>query len=324
MDVSVIIPAYNCEKTISKLLESLKRQDTSLKYEVIVVDNSSQDRTNEILKYHQKKYPVPLHVLVQPRGVTISAVRNYGVGFAAGQILAFIDSDCVPFKDWLQNGVFLLTRDTEKILLAGGYEPPPNGTWVERAWHSTRAGHKQGTFFVHGGNFFISKALFCEVGGFCEKIETSEDYDLGRRVSIKNQVVSVPRFTVVHYGEANTLYKKVTKERWYSKNMFDTLTANIYYKPFWISIIFMIMILILCISVAILNTKAIIYSSLCIILLSSSLSYYFCKRANNYYYIIPLIPISTAYLIGRSLGILDSVYDVVFRKYKYTQNKSEK
>lgn len=316
MDVSVIIPAYNCEKTIALLLEALGQQDTNLEYEVIVVDNGSNDRTRGILDSYKEKYPVPLCITEQPRGVTISVVRNYGVRCSHGRILAFIDSDCEPPKDWIQKGQASLKQFGEAALLAGGCCPPNNGTWVECAWHSIRAGHKAGSVFVHGANFFISKVLFDEVGGFREDIETSEDYDLGRRVAKNYKVISAPEFAVVHYGEANTLYKKIKKERWYSRYMFETLSSNIFYKPFWIALLFLILMLSFGLSIFVLKFEISGLSVLGILLLTMFLAYYFCRRANKYTYIIPLVPICFAYLFGRSMGIVDSLIVYIFKNKK--------
>lgn len=313
MDVSVIIPAYNCEKTIALLVEALGQQETNLEYEVIVVDNGSNDRTREILDRYIEKYPVPLYVTEQPRGVTISAVRNHGVRCSHGRILAFIDSDCEPSRDWIQKGQESLKQLGEAALLAGGCCPPENGTWVERAWHSIRAGHKAGSVFVHGANFFISRVLFDEVGGFREDIETSEDYDLGRRVAKNHKVISAPEFTVVHYGEANTLFKKIKKERWYSRNLFETLSTNIFYKPFWIALFFLILMLSFGLSILILKFEISGLSAFGMLLLTMFLAFYFCRRANKYTYFIQLVPICFAYLFGRSLGIIDSLLGFIIK-----------
>jgi len=314
VDVSVIIPAYNCEKTIIPLLEALKLQETNLSYEVIVVNNASNDGTNEILLAYKDNFPTPLQITEQPRGVTIASVRNHGAKCSHGKILAFIDSDCEPPADWIQKGKTFLDNYGDDALLAGGCCPPVNGTWVERAWHSIRAGHKEGSIFVHGANFFITKALFEKVGGFRANIETSEDYDLGRRVAKNHKVISAPEFSVVHYGEANTLYKKIVKERWYSRNMFETLSTNIFYKPFWISLLFLTFILLFGLSILFMEFKITVFAVVGMLGVAAFLSLYFCSRANTYSCILPLVPVSFAYLFGRSLGIIDSLFIAISRK----------
>jgi len=315
VDVSVIIPVYNAEKTISLLLKALSRQSTDKVFEIILVDNESNDATSKIIESVTSDFSIPLKVLSQPRGVTISAVRNFGVKNSSGRVLAFIDSDCVPGSDWLQLGCEQVAYFGEEVLLAGGYQPPPISTWVERAWHSTRSGHKEGSFFVHGGNFFIPRDLFDDVGGFRERIETSEDYDLGRRVAMKYKVISVPNFTVLHYGEANTIVKKIKKERWYSKNIFDSLSQDFFYKPFWVSIFFLFLVFSSMFSIFLFSKKVTFIIVLLTFITPVALALFFCQRAKNYKYFLSMVPISFAYLLGRGFGILDGlVSGVLFRR----------
>jgi len=91
MKVSVIVPAYNASKTIDLCLRSILKQDFS-DYEVIVVDDGSTDDTREKVK----KYPVRLITNAQGG---VSAARNAGFKASKGDILIFVDSDCVAKKD---------------------------------------------------------------------------------------------------------------------------------------------------------------------------------------------------------------------------------
>ena len=91
MRVSVIICAYNASKTIDLCLNSILKQDFP-DYEVIVVDDGSSDNTREKVK----KYPVQLVSNVHGGS---SAARNAGFKASKGDILVFVDSDCVAKKD---------------------------------------------------------------------------------------------------------------------------------------------------------------------------------------------------------------------------------
>lgn len=93
--ISIIIPAYNSEKTVGKAIESLLSQNFPAdKYEIIVVDNCSKDKTVNIVK----GYPARI-VTCRKRG-SYSA-RNEGARYAKGEILAFTDADCEVDKNWL-------------------------------------------------------------------------------------------------------------------------------------------------------------------------------------------------------------------------------
>jgi glycosyltransferase involved in cell wall biosynthesis len=95
--VSVVIPVYNGADTIEELLLSLLAQNyPGDRYEIIVVDNGSRDNTCEIVG----KYLVTLLKEWEKRGA--AAARNKGIREAQGDIIAFIDADCVADRNWLR------------------------------------------------------------------------------------------------------------------------------------------------------------------------------------------------------------------------------
>lgn len=88
--VTIIIPAYNAEKTITQCLESVLCQTYS-KLEVLVINDGSIDRTMQICaKYEQKDSRVKIFDQ-ENRGV--SAARNKGIEYAVGKYLCFLDAD---------------------------------------------------------------------------------------------------------------------------------------------------------------------------------------------------------------------------------------
>lgn len=306
--ISVIVPTYNAERTIHLLLTALATQETNYTYDVTVVDNSSTDNTVAIVSSFLTTYPVALKIVSQPRGVTIATVRNYGVKNSNSKFLAFIDSDCEPPPDWLQNGGARLDSNQSPILLAGGCCPPLNGTWVQRAWHAIREGRKEGTFFVHGANFFIPREIFIELGGFREDLETSEDYDLGFRVAQKYKVVQAQELVVIHYGDADSLAKKFRKERWYGKNSWDMLSNNYLYKPFWLAVFYLLALMLLgssffCLAKG--NTYFLFATLAPVLGTPILLAIYFCRRAGNYKFLLHMVPISFIYMLARGCGIID-------------------
>lgn len=93
--ISVIIPAYNEEKFLSKCLDSLRKQDLDKKYfEVIVVDNASTDKTAQVAK----KYPFKL--ISEPTRSVVLA-RQAGVNASRGEILVSADADTSYPPSWL-------------------------------------------------------------------------------------------------------------------------------------------------------------------------------------------------------------------------------
>lgn len=95
--VSVIIPAFNNEKTIGQTLEGLKNIDYPAdKIEIIVVNDASTDRTAEVAARYQCQV-----VQRQKRG-GCAAAKNTGVEYAKNEIIAFIDADVMVTKNWLK------------------------------------------------------------------------------------------------------------------------------------------------------------------------------------------------------------------------------
>jgi len=94
-DISVVIPCYNGKHTILACLESLYQQDEA-PGEVILVD-SSADETPEIVAQH---YP-EVRCFHFPYRMFPGPARNRGAEMAQGEIIAFIDADCIAAPDWI-------------------------------------------------------------------------------------------------------------------------------------------------------------------------------------------------------------------------------
>jgi len=100
MKVSVVIPTYNRLNYLGKCLKSLSKQSVGSKsFEVIVVDDGSTDGTAHYLKKINRKN----FTFLRQSNKGPAAARNLGVRHAKGNIIAFIDDDCVARRDWIQN-----------------------------------------------------------------------------------------------------------------------------------------------------------------------------------------------------------------------------
>lgn len=125
--ISVIIPSYNSESTIEKCLTALAGQSYTGQYEIILVD-SSTDRTPEIVEsgFPRIKY---FHF---DKKTDPGTARNKGLEMAAGEIMAFIDSDCIAERDWLEN--IVKAHEGEYRIVGGvvcnGNDPDSNVAWA--------------------------------------------------------------------------------------------------------------------------------------------------------------------------------------------------
>ena len=88
--VSIIIPVYNSELSISKSLDSVFMQDV-LEKEIICIDDGSTDSSIDIIRDYQKNHPEI--VLLQQENMGAGAARNKGLKYASGRYVSFLDSD---------------------------------------------------------------------------------------------------------------------------------------------------------------------------------------------------------------------------------------
>lgn len=119
MIFSVIIPAYNCERTIERCLRSVIGQSFQ-DYEVIVVDDGSTDNTGEICKCFVEKDKRFLYYYKENGGV--SAARNYGISRASGKYVTFLDSDDVYSSEYLTDFYELIKEHPDKEHIWCGYQ----------------------------------------------------------------------------------------------------------------------------------------------------------------------------------------------------------
>ena len=88
--VSVIVPVYNVEQYLRKCLDSLVNQ-TLKDIEIIIVDDGSEDASSHIAKEYEKQYSNVKYYRKENGG--LSDARNYGLKYATGKYIAFLDSD---------------------------------------------------------------------------------------------------------------------------------------------------------------------------------------------------------------------------------------
>lgn len=94
--ISIIVPAYNAAATITPCIEALCRQQVNEPFELIVVDDGSEDNTAALAQQ------AGASVIRTERGRP-AAARNAGIRAACGDIVCFTDADCVPTDTWLAN-----------------------------------------------------------------------------------------------------------------------------------------------------------------------------------------------------------------------------
>ena len=89
--ISIIVPVYNVEKYIDKCLKSLVHQ-TLQDIEIIIVNDGTQDKSEEIIEKYVRGNQNKIKYYEKSNG-GLSSARNYGLEYATGEYIAFLDSD---------------------------------------------------------------------------------------------------------------------------------------------------------------------------------------------------------------------------------------
>ena len=113
--ISVIVPVYNVEDLLPKCLDSLVNQ-TFDDYEVIVVNDGSLDNSQDIIDEYQKKYPNIIKPLKKENG-GLSSARNFGLKYAQGEFILYVDSDDWVSNDMLAKMYKVAVRDNSDIVV---------------------------------------------------------------------------------------------------------------------------------------------------------------------------------------------------------------
>ena len=202
MLVSVIIPTYNRGHLLERAVNSVLQQ-TFRDFELIVVDDASQDNTGQskFLKDHADK--LLYYCLPSNRGV--SAARNFGVQKSSGEWIAFLDSDDEWFPEKLEKHLAWHSKhpgyrisQTQEIWVRKGVRVNPPKTHKKILGFQFKENLKR--CMITPSSVMIEKKLLDETGGFNEDFPGCEDYDLWLRITGRYPVGLVDEFLLTRYG----------------------------------------------------------------------------------------------------------------------------
>ncbi len=185
--VSIVIPAYNEEKGVSKTIESVLKQDYS-PFEVLVVDNNSTDNTKEVAREFGVR-------VLSEKNKGVAHARQLGFTEAKGDIIISTDADTIHPKNWISNIIKEFSRDP-KIVAVGGlgefYSGPPSARFASKyLFYPFLVVDKifSGGWNLSGFNMAIKKDAFMKTGGFATNLHMGEDIDLSTKLRKIGKVV---------------------------------------------------------------------------------------------------------------------------------------
>jgi glycosyltransferase involved in cell wall biosynthesis len=157
---SVVVPTYRRAAWLPGLLEAFAGQDYPAgRFEVVVVDDDSQDGTAELIADWTKWAAFDLRCQLNHRGGA-AAARNSGAALARGEILAFTDSDCLPSPSWISCGVAAYEGGAR--LVTGPIRPVGEHGFF---WHQMDEVVRDNGLYPTA-NLFVATDAFRAAGGF--------------------------------------------------------------------------------------------------------------------------------------------------------------
>ena len=203
MKISIIIPTYNEEEYLPKLLESIKSQDFT-DYEVIVADAQSDDNTREIAKEYG---------CVVVEGGLPGPGRNRGAEVAQGEILLFLDSDLELTENYLSN--VIEEFESEDLGIAITQMTPLSEKKRDKYLHDLANWFMIAVENIkpHGAGCYgiiSKKELHDEVDGFDENLSFGEDTDYIERVA------EISEFKVLRNARIGVSTRRLEEEGLYT------------------------------------------------------------------------------------------------------------
>lgn len=205
--VSIVVPVLNRQHCIASCIESLLNQNYPADHlDIIVVDNGSTDNTAKVVQQYEVKY------LLEEKPGSYAA-RNRGARLARGEILAFIDSDCIADANWITEIVHALTSSGMDAV--SGFSRGINRSiWAEFTqkydetfWRCLRPGDASfGRMDTR--NLAIRQHVFAQLGGFDERLLYKADLEFAIRFKKAGySSMFVPQAQIAHINPV-TLGKK--------------------------------------------------------------------------------------------------------------------
>ena len=191
------------------------------KYEIIVVNHGSVDKTAEIAT------AAGARVLDGKNSKTVAALRNHGVANSTGNILFFIDADITFSEAWSANisdVVSSIYQDSNQIC---GSHPkiPESANVLIQKWFNPKE-LEVSPNHIGSCHLITSRSLFNKIEGFPEDMETSEDLTLCQRARDTGAKINAnPALVVTHHGAPKTLANFIKTEIWHGRGDWTNLKS---------------------------------------------------------------------------------------------------
>lgn len=229
MSVSIVVPMYNLERYVAPLLDSLLDQSEK-RFEVIIIDDGSTDRTYEVAEAILARHPILRAKLIRTANAGVSAARNTGLAAASGDYVLFLDGD-----DYIASGLVQAiesnTWSAAPDILCWGYslvrEDKSTIVNFTSAASDTTGSEALKNIFVHKslriwtGSIAFKRTFLLENGiRYTERCVNGEDQEfIYKALSRASRAISIPDVLSFYLQRTSSISNT------YNVNKFDMVDA---------------------------------------------------------------------------------------------------
>lgn len=219
LTTSVVVPVYNAGESLIRLLDALAMQ-SRIPDEIVMVDDGSTDCSGDIARQWHHRHPEILLQVIQQANQGPAAARNRGTHQATGDLVVFIDSDCIPLSDWLEK-MAAPFADPEVVGVQGAYrcnqpEWIAQFSQLEIEERYTRMLRSPSIDFIGTYAAAYRRQIFFEKGGFDTRfpMASGEDAEFSFRLADHGlRMVFAPEAFVYH-SHPDTLKRYLRQKYW--------------------------------------------------------------------------------------------------------------
>lgn len=231
--ISIIIPAYNDQAGVDACLDSLDDQSYPHHlFDVIVVDNGSIPRLI-VRDANNLQFRVRILVCHTPGSY---AARNLGVREATGDLIAFIDADCIAKSDWLDSGITALSESGVDYVIGGEVKMLSPEKPTATALYQLLIGFQQEENIKNKGfsataNLFCFRETMMRIGLFDEKLFSGGDREWAWRARKDGVAVRFCPNAIVETMPRTTLRAAIRQARRIASGRHQLAQTNAHYIP---------------------------------------------------------------------------------------------
>lgn len=229
--ISVIIPTFNGKGKINNILSSLEKQ-TFKNFEVIVVIDGSTDGTYDFLK--GREWKLFNLILLQQENKGRSGARNAGAKLAVGDYLIFFDDDVIVHEEIVYRYVSLFEKGLY-VTIVGTLMPILSAEksdfqeycqHLNNRWGQTICVGRLESPYITACNFGIKHSFFNKMGGFDDRLNDAEDFDLAVRIFEADNSIYFDNQLIVYHRLQDSFQDYIKRQLEYKKANEQLLEIN--------------------------------------------------------------------------------------------------